>query len=148
MKAIGAILVILALVIGIVPQFTDCLAQGRAITLPNGNTMPMKCHWTRQTEVAVAIPLLVVGVLMIIGRRKQTRRALAVVGIALGAAAILIPAYLIGVCASNEMICSMLMKPTLLFAGLLVVVVNVIALVYLRGPDEELAHSGELGTAA
>ena len=148
MKAIGAILVILALVIGIVPQFTDCLAQGKAITLPNGNTMPMKCHWTRQAEVAVALPLLAVGVLMILSRRKATQRALAVVGIALGAAAILIPAYLIGVCASDEMICSMLMKPTLLFAGALTVAVNGIALVYLRGPDEEPAYPGELGTAA
>lgn len=148
MKAIGAITVILALVIGIVPQFTDCLAQGKAITLPNGNTMPMRCHWTRQAEVAVAIPLLVVGGLTILSRRRQTLRALAVVGTALGVAAILIPATLIGVCASDEMICSMLMKPTLLFAGLLVVAANVIALVYLRGPDEEPAHSDGLGTPA
>jgi type II secretory pathway component PulF len=136
MKAIGAIIVILALVIGIVPQFTDCLAQGKAITLPNGSIMPMKCHWTRQAEVAVAIPLFIVGGLTILSRRKQTQRALAVVGIALGVAAILIPAYLIGVCASAEMICSMLMKPTLLFAGALTVVANGIALVYLRGPEE------------
>jgi len=147
MKAIGAIVVILALVIGILPQFTDCLAQGKAITLPNGNSLPMRCHWTRQAEVAVAIPLFVVGGLMILSRRKQTRQALAVVGIALGAAAILIPATLIGVCASDEMICSMLMKPTLLFAGTLTVAVNGIALVYLRGP-EEADYAGELETAA
>jgi hypothetical protein len=146
MKAIGAIIVILALVIGIVPQFTDCLAQGKAITLPNGNSLPMKCHWTRQAEVAVAIPLLVVGVLTILSRRKQTLRALAVVGLALGAAAILIPAYLIGVCASDEMICSMLMKPTLLFAGTLTITVNVIALVYLRGPAN-VGDAGGLETA-
>ena len=121
------------------PQFTDCLAQGKAIALPNGNSLPMKCHWTRQAEVAVAIPLLVVGALMLFSRRKGTLRALAVVGLALGAAAILIPAYLIGVCANDEMICSMLMKPTLLFAGALTVAVNAITLVYLRGPDEETA---------
>lgn len=136
MKAIGALIVILALVIGIVPQFTDCLAQGKAILMPSGASMPMKCHWTRQAEVAVAIPLLVVGALTIASRRKQTLRALAVVGLALGAAAILIPAYLIGVCASDEMICAMLMKPTLLFAGALTVAANVVALVYLRGPEE------------
>jgi hypothetical protein len=145
MKAIGAIIVVLALVIGIVPQFTDCLAQGNAITLPNGNSLPMKCHWTRQAEIAVAIPLFVVGALTILSRRKQTLRALAVVGLALGAAAILIPTYLIGVCASDEMICSMLMKPTLLFAGVLTVAVNAIALVYLRGP-EEADYADGLGT--
>jgi hypothetical protein len=139
MKAIGAFLVVLALVIGIVPQFTDCLAQGNAITLPNGNTMPMKCHWTRQAEVAVALPLLAVGVLMIVSGKRQTLRALAVVGLALGLAAILVPAYLIGVCANDEMICSMLMKPTLLFAGTLTVAACVVALVYLRGPEGEAA---------
>ena len=90
MKAIGAIIVVLALVIGIVPQFTDCLAQGKAITLPNGNSLPMKCHWTRQAEVAVAIPLLVVGALTILSRRKQTLRALVVVGLTLGWLSLLI----------------------------------------------------------
>ncbi len=139
MRVIGAIVVVLALVIGIVPQFTDCLSQGKAITLPNGNALPMKCHWTRQAEVAVAVPLFVVGGLMIFSRRKQTLRALAIVGLALGVAAVLIPAYLIGVCASDEMICSMLMKPTLLFAGALTMAANGIALVYLRGPGEEVA---------
>jgi hypothetical protein len=147
MKAIGTIVVILALIIGIVPQFTDCLSQGKAITLPNGSTMPMKCHWTRQAEVAVAIPLFVVGGLMIFSRRKQTQRALAVVGIALGAAAILLPATLIGVCANDEMICSMVMKPTLLFAGTLTIAANGIALVYLRGPEEADYRDG-LETAA
>jgi hypothetical protein len=137
MKAIGAFLVILALVIGIVPQFTDCQAQGKAITLPSGSIMPMRCHWTRQAEVAVALPLLAVGLLTIMSRRRQTLRALSVVGLALGAAAILVPAYLIGVCANEEMICSMLMKPTLIFAGTLTIAASVVALVYLRGPGDE-----------
>ena len=46
MKASVSILIILALVVAIVPQFTDCQSQGRAIELPNGKTIPMKCHWT------------------------------------------------------------------------------------------------------
>jgi len=144
MKVIGVLLIILALVIGIVPQFTDCLAQGSVITMPNGNTMPMRCHWTRQAEVAVALPLLAVGVLMIVSKRRQTLRALSVVGLLLGASAILIPAYLIGVCAGEEMICSMLMKPTLIFAGVLTVAASAAGLVYLRGPEEALppAESG------
>jgi hypothetical protein len=142
MKTISAILIILALVIGIVPQFTDCLAQGKAITLASGKSLPMKCHWSRQAEVAVSIPLLVVGGLTFFGRRKETLRALAVVGIALGAAAMLIPTYLIGVCAGPEMICNMLMKPVLLFAGVLIIATCVVALVYLRGEDPDAADAG------
>jgi hypothetical protein len=133
MKAIGAFLVILALVIGIVPQFTDCLAQGSAIELPNGASIPMRCHWTRQAEVAVAFPLGIVGILVLLNRRRQTLRTLLLVGMALGLAAILLPAYLIGVCASDDMICSMLMKPTLLFAGVLTMATCLVGLVYLRG---------------
>lgn len=133
MKVIGVILVALALIIGIVPQFTDCLAQGSAIELPNGNTIPMRCHWTRQAEVAVAFPLGIVGILVLLTRRRQTLRALLIVGIALGIAAILLPAYLIGVCAGEDMICSMVMKPTLLFAGVLTVGTSLVGLVYLRG---------------
>lgn len=137
MRIIGAILVILALVIGIVPQFTDCLAQGKVIEMPNGRSMPMKCHWTRQAEVAVALPLLFVGGLMIFSRRRHTLRALSIVALGLGLAAILVPTYLIGVCASDEMICSMIMKPTLLFAGVLTVAAGLVGLLYLRGEPPE-----------
>ena len=134
MKALGAILVALALVIGIVPQFTDCLAQGSTIELPNGNRLPMRCHWTRQAEVAVALPLGLVGLLVLFTRRRQTLRSLLFVGMALGISAILLPAYLIGVCASKDMICSMVMKPTLLFAGVLTgAVAGLVGLLYLRG---------------
>ena len=141
MRAIGAILVVLALVIGIVPQYTDCLAQGSAIELPNGSVLPMRCHWTRQAEVAVAFPLGIVGFLVLLGRGRQTLRALLLVGVALGLAAFLLPSYLIGVCASDDMICSLLMKPTLLFAGVLTVSTSLVGLVYLRGegPDTLLS---------
>jgi hypothetical protein len=139
MKAIGAVLIVLALVLGIVPQFTDCLAQGSAIELPNGNTIPMRCHWTRQAEVAVALPLGLAGLLVIFGRRRSTQRALLLVGMALGAAAILLPAYLIGVCASEDMICNMVMKPTLLFAGILTMATSLVGVVYLRDDRIEFA---------
>jgi len=145
MKVVAAILIVLALVVGIVPQFTDCLAQGRAIELPNGSSLPMKCHWTRQAEVAVALPLLAVGVLMLITRRRGTLRALAALALVLGVSAILIPAYLIGVCASAEMICNMLMRPTLLFAGILVVATSGVALVYLRGEEPGAIDAGAAG---
>jgi len=137
MKVIGAIIVVLALVVGIVPQFTDCLSQGAAIELPNGSTIPMRCHWTRQAEVALALPLLAVGIATILTRRRQTLRVLSVMGMVLGISTILIPAYLIGVCAGEDMICNMLMKPTLLFAGVLIVATSLVGLVYLReeGPE-------------
>jgi hypothetical protein len=132
MKAIGTIIAALALVIGLVPQFSDCLSQGSAIELPSGTSIPMRCHWTRQAEVAVALPLGVVGIIMVASRRRSALRALSIVAMSLGLAAVLLPTYLIGVCASEEMICSMVMKPTLLFAGILTIAVGLVGIVYLR----------------
>ena len=137
MRAIGAVIVILALVIGIIPQFTDCLSQGSAIELPSGATIPMRCHWTRQAELATAGPLAAVGILMAFSKRKRTIRALGIVGIVLGLFVILLPATLIGVCASDQMICTMIMRPSLILAGILAIVTSVIALLASRGPDDE-----------
>jgi len=137
MKIIGAILVVLALAVAIVPQYTDCLSQGLAITMPSGATMPMKCHWTRQAELATAGPLAAVGVLMGLSKRKRTIRALGIVGIVVGVFVILLPSTLIGVCAGDQMICNMVMRPSLTLGGILVIVTSVIALLASRGPDDE-----------
>jgi hypothetical protein len=144
MKAIGTIFVLLALVIGIVPQFTDCQSQGKAIALPNGNTIPMKCHWTRQAEVAVAIPLGLVGILAMTSKRRETHRVLSGMGISVGLLAVLLPTYLIGVCASPEMICNMVMRPTLILAGTLTTAAGLAGLIYLRGPEPQTTVTGKL----
>mgnify|MGYP001025979663 CR=1 FL=1 len=138
MKAIGGILVSLALILGIIPFFGDCHSQGSDITLANGTTIPMKCHWTGRAELAVAGPLVVVGALMATGRRRHVLRALATMGLVLGAFAILLPTALIGVCANPEMICNLVMKPTLVFAGMLAMGTSLIGLVYLRGAEPDL----------
>jgi len=129
MKVITVIFVILALVIGIVPQFTDCQSQGRSIELANGKTIPMKCHWTGEAEIAIAGTLLVVGIMMWFSRRKESLRILSILGIVLGIFAILIPTNLIGVCASSDMLCNSLMKPTLIFSGTVAVVASLVGLV-------------------
>ena len=64
MKVLGTILVVLALVIGIEPQFTECQSQGKSLALANGKTVPMKCHWTARAEWVPAIPLVAVGAMM------------------------------------------------------------------------------------
>jgi hypothetical protein len=132
---IGGILVVLALVLGVVPLFSDCQSQGSVITLANGATIPMRCHWTGRAELAVAGPLLFAGVVMTATRRKHALRVISGLGVVLGAFAILLPTALIGVCGSPEMICNMVMKPTLVFAGVLAIGASVAGLVYLR--DDE-----------
>jgi hypothetical protein len=142
-KVTGILIVALALVIGILPQFTDCLSQGKAIALPNGKTMPMKCHWTSQAELALAAPLLALGGLVTVNRRREALRSLAVLGIVLGALVILVPSTLIGVCGSADMLCNMVERPALIFAGILVVAISVGALVSLRGQGPQAYAPGE-----
>jgi hypothetical protein len=149
MKVIGVLIVVLALAVAIVPRFTDCQSQGAAIALPNGATIPMKCHWTGQAELATAGPVAAVGVLLAASRRKRTIRALAVLGMVLGLSVLLVPAALIGVCASDQMLCNMVMRPALIFAGILVMAASAVALLAARGAeDEALIVEGGTGQAS
>jgi hypothetical protein len=129
MKVIGVLMVALALASGILPQFTDCSSQGRAITLPNGKEIDMKCHWTARAEAAMAVPLLATGVAMTASRRKQMLRMLGIMGVLLGAGVILLPTQLIGVCGSADMLCNSLMRPALTLTGSLAVVLGAVAIV-------------------
>ena len=115
-KLFGVVLVVVALAIALVPAFTDCQSQGKSITLANGKTIPMKCHWTGKAEIGVGAPMLVVGGVMAFSRRKNSLFALSLVGAVLGAVAILVPNTLIGVCTSG-MPCHTVMQPTLTVLG-------------------------------
>lgn len=120
MKIAAVLMILLAIGIGVIPQFSDCESQGRALTLENGRQVPMKCHWTAQAEVGLAAPLFLTGILMTTSRRKETLRSLSLIGAVLGIFVILLPTTLVGVCANPEMICNSVMKPSLLLSGGLV----------------------------
>ena len=120
MKIIAVLIIITGLLIGTIPLFTDCESQGRAIKLPDGRLIAMKCHWTGRAALALALPIVAVGGLLAFNRRRETRRNLGALGIVLGAAVILVPLVLIGVCASSDMLCNSVMQPALILLGTLV----------------------------
>jgi hypothetical protein len=132
MRIIGVVFAAMALLIAVVPQFTNCSAQGRDIQLQDGPTMPMKCYWTAKAALVAAIPLLVAGAMLMFARSNETLRALSVLGSLLGIFSILLPTSLIGVCANNEMLCNMAMRPTLVFGGTVSAVAGLIG-VFLAG---------------
>jgi hypothetical protein len=127
LKLFGITVLIMALIIAIVPQFTTCESQGESMTLANGTTVPMKCLWTARAELGTSIPLFAVGTLMIISRRKESSRNLSILGIILGVIVMLFPTYLIGVC-ETLMPCHTVMKPVLLTAGGVVTAVSLAGL--------------------
>jgi hypothetical protein len=129
LKAIGVLLIILALVLAIAPAFTDCESQDKVITLENGKTISMKCHWTGRAEIGVAVPLGLVGIMLVLSRRRESRIDLSILGTALGAIAILFPTVIIGVCMTPTMTCVTAMEPVLISAGAVAVAASLAGLV-------------------
>ena len=130
-KYLGIVLIVLALVIAILPGFTDCQSQGKSITLANGTTVPMKCHWTGVGEIATGVPLLAVGSIMTVTRRKGNLRILGTLGVVLGIFAVMLPNTLIGVC-QTSMLCHTVMQPALTVLGSLAIAGSLGALVLSR----------------
>jgi hypothetical protein len=139
MKVAAVVIIVLAVVVGVVPQFTDCQSHGRSIGLADGRSLSMKCHWTAKAEIALAVPLLLCGVSLLVSRRKESWRQQAVLTIALGLFVVLLPTVLIGVCAKPDMVCCALMKPTLTLAGILVATLGALCFL-LAGRQKEGAE--------
>jgi hypothetical protein len=133
-KVLAVLIIIIALIIIIVPQFTNCEAGkddsaeavGSAGTSaaptasPTAGAMPyrmMKCYWTAHAEIVVGIPLIAIGVLLFFARRKETTRVLGILTAVLGVLAILLPTSVIGTCLNDQMVCNTEMKPVLLICG-------------------------------
>ena len=53
MKILGAILIIVGFVTILIPSYYTCAAEGKAIQLPGGKTIPMKCLWTARAEMGI-----------------------------------------------------------------------------------------------
>jgi hypothetical protein len=126
-KVLGVALVVLALAITIIPQFTNCEAQGHVLTLASGKTTPMKCTWTARAEIATGVPILAVGAMMLFARRRESLRYLGGLGAVLGIFAMLLPTSLIGVC-SGSMMCHTVMQPSLLTFGALVTISGLVGM--------------------
>ncbi len=125
MKAIAIVLLVLAVVLMVVPSFFTCASSGRAIQLPSGKNIPMKCLWTARAEIGLGILLLAVGALLFISRKLETIRSLSILALIIGILIILLPTVLIGVCGNPKMPCAAVMKPTLLLIGIITGVLGI-----------------------
>ncbi|HSJ58777.1 MAG TPA: DUF4418 family protein [Anaerolineae bacterium] len=142
MKVAAVVIMLLAVAIAVVPMFTDCESDGRQITTADGRQIPMKCHWTARAELGLGLPILAVGALMVGTRRRQSYRALGIMGVALAAAVIALPTNLIGVCANPDMICLSTMKPALLLMGALLAGVSLAVVAFSFRSEPDLAVAG------
>ena len=120
MRVAAILLALSALLIGVVPHYNNCQYEGQVMTLANGQAAPMRCYWTAQAEIALAIPLFGLALALGASRRKGSRRFLGLVGALLGLSVIALPTQLIGTCSMAQASCNMVMKPSLILLGGLV----------------------------
>jgi hypothetical protein len=139
-NVLSVVMILSALTLAIAPRFTDCESQGKMLTVADGRSISMKCHWTGIAEIGAAIPLGIAGLYVLRGRRKETTRLAAVIGAMSGLTAILLPTILIGTCTNPAMVCNLLMRPILLASGILAIAASVVLFV--------LAREAELPAAA
>jgi len=129
LRFLGIVLVVLAVALAVIPQFTDCQSQGSMITLANGKVISMKCHWTALSQIALAIPIAFVGLAMAIRPRKLSGFWPGVFIVILGALPILVTGFLIGTCVTPTMYCNVAMKPVIFVLGGLVMLVGAVVII-------------------
>jgi hypothetical protein len=139
MKIIGFLVMALAVLIAVVPQFYNCQHDGKVLTLANGMQVSMKCFWTAMAAIATAVPLFGIGLLQTVSRQKETQRALGMLGGVLGIMAIALPTVLIGVCIHPDASCNLVMKPALIFMGALTLGLGVISMAMPQKSTEQPA---------
>lgn len=118
-KITGIVIALLGLLTALIPTLIFKVCEGM-----DGKFM--KCHWTAQTEVALGIAILVIGILIVLVKEKAAAAAFAVSAAINGVLVILIPTVVIGVCGSSEMACNSGTKPALIIAGALIIVASLI----------------------
>lgn len=83
----------------------------------------MKCYWTGRAEIGVGALIAVIGLFLLIFRKKQARLGLSLTLAPAGLLAILIPDVLIGVCEGANMTCRTLALPAINIIGAAVIVI-------------------------
>jgi len=90
---------------------------GKTTTAAATKKVDMKCFWTSRAALGVAFPLGLVGILLSFSLRKETQRALSIMGGSLSVVAFLLPTALIGVCAMDSS-CKLVTRPALMLLGI------------------------------
>ena len=139
MRILGAILIIVGLLTTLMPSYYTCAAEGKAIQLPGGKTVPMKCLWTARAEIGAGSMVMLVGVLLFVSRNLESRKLLSLCALSLGILIFLFPTTLIGVCANPEMPCASVMKPILLLTGSIAAALGMIGLIWSLTKTESRA---------
>jgi hypothetical protein len=125
-NGIGALLVLLGIIVILVPWiiFPVCEMGGLYVQAVSGMQYPMPCGWTARAETGVGTLIVVAGGLLIARNTPETRQAVGVFVIALGALVILFPTVLIGMCKLASHPCRTTTLPALELLGVIVIILG------------------------
>ena len=133
-KGLGVAAIVIGFLVAIVPHyvFPVCQYSGMLVETSAGKYLPMKCYWTATAEVGLGAMIVLVGVLLVVSKQAETRRALGAILSALGIVVALVPTYLIGVCAMPDHPCRAATQPALILLGVVAIILGAIAILVSR----------------
>jgi hypothetical protein len=122
----GVLLVILGILVILVPWiiFPVCEMEGSYVVTAAGAKLPMTCGWTARAESGVGALIVVAGGLLIARSSAETRQAVGIFSIAMGALVVLFPTVLIGMCKVATHPCRMTTLPALEVLGVIVIIIG------------------------
>lgn len=125
-NGIGALLILLGIVIILTPWIICpiCEMGGLYVQTVSGMNLPMTCGWTARAETGVGALIVVAGGLLIARGTIETRQAVGVFAIAMGALVVLFPTFLIGMCKVASHPCRMTTLPALEILGVIVIILG------------------------
>ncbi|MDD1683155.1 MAG: DUF4418 family protein [Methanoregula sp.] len=125
-KGIGALLALLGIIVILVPWviFPVCEMEGLYVQAVSGMQFPMPCGWTARAETGIGALIVVAGGLLMARNTPDTRQAVGVFSLALGALVILFPTVLTGMCKLASHPCRMTTLPALEILGVIVIIIG------------------------
>jgi uncharacterized membrane protein YwaF len=89
----------------------------------------MKCYWSSRAQIAFGIIGIIIGILMILSKNKETKVSLYILEIVNCTLSILVPKFLIGGCLSEVMKCQSITFPSIYFLNTITITLSVILLI-------------------
>jgi hypothetical protein len=122
----GVLLVILGILIILTPWiiFPVCEMEGIYVVTAAGMNLPMTCGWSARAETGLGALIVVAGGLLIARSTRETRQAVGIFSIAMGALVVLFPTVLIGMCKVATHPCRTTTLPALEILGVIVIIVG------------------------
>ncbi|MDR0885759.1 MAG: DUF4418 family protein [Clostridiales Family XIII bacterium] len=139
---LGIFFGIIGLIIAIVPSAVYQTYENMDM---GGMHMAMACKATASAEVVTGLVIFALGLVYIFVKNVKVRLGASFANILAAATAILLPTAFTGICKGHEMACNVITKPSLIVAGILLIIGSAIGVIIqinkIHAKDESIQVS-------